>query len=91
MPRRSPYEIVLSAHEMEVLQEMAQKYRSPYYEVVRAKIILMAAQGMENKAIGARLDFPRQIVSKWRRRFFDLRLEGLHDQPRPGRPRFFSP
>ena len=47
----------------------------------------MAAQGMENKEIGGRLDLPRQIVSKWRKRFCDLRLEGLHDEPRPGRPR----
>jgi transposase len=51
----------------------------------------MAAQGYENKIIGERLDMPRQIVSKWRKRFYEKRLDGLADQPRCGRPAAFSP
>ena len=51
----------------------------------------MAAQGLDNKTIGARLSLPRQIVSKWRKRFFEQRLDGLEDLPRIGRPSAFSP
>lgn len=91
MPRKSPYEIILSDEEELRLREMAGKYTLPYFEVVRAKAILLAAQGVENREIGERLDLPRQIVSKWRKRFFHERLLGLQDRPRSGRPRFFPP
>jgi transposase len=91
MPRISPYQIVLSDEERAVLESAARKYTSSYYEVIRAKTILLAAQGIENKEIGARLNLPRQIVSKWRKRFFEERLPGLEDRPRRGRPRAFPP
>jgi Homeodomain-like domain len=48
-------------------------YTSRYRDVIRAKIVLLASEGMANDAIAARLDTPRQIVSKWRRRD-DVRL-----------------
>ncbi|MHA2055391.1 MAG: hypothetical protein ACW99F_17575 [Candidatus Hodarchaeales archaeon] len=51
----------------------------------------MAAQGLDNNTIGHRLSLPRQIVSKWRKRFFNERMEGLEDLSRPGRPSGFSP
>jgi transposase len=70
---------------------MARKYTSPYYEVIRAKMILSAAQGLSNDQIAAGLSVPRQIVSKWRKRFFEERLAGLEDQPRSGRPPVFPP
>ena len=91
MPRKSPYPIQLSNVEKYRLQELARKYTAPYFEVVRAKVILLASQGLDNKEIGERLELPRQIVSKWRKRFFQERLAGLHDRPRRGRPRAFSP
>jgi len=64
---------------------------SPYCDVMRAKVVLLAAQGLSNKEIGERLQLPRQIVSKWRKRFFEERLAGLQERPRRGRPRSFSP
>ena len=70
---------------------MANRYTSPYFEVVRAKAILLAAEGLQNKQIGMRLEMPRQIISKWRKRFFEERLAGLQDRPRRGRPGRFSP
>jgi transposase len=91
MPKTSPYQIVLSKFESAKLEVIANKYTSPYYIVVRAKIVLMAAQNLDNKTIGERLSLPRQIVSKWRKRFYKERLEGLEDRPRPGRPSGFSP
>ena len=86
MPRKSPFFIVLSGSEKALLESMARKYTSPYKDVIRAKIVLMAAEGYDNDEIASRLDTPRQIVSKWRKRFFYDRLMGLQDQPRGGRP-----
>lgn len=89
MPRASPYDIELSDDEKEYLEAVSRKYTSPYCEVIRSKVVLLAAQGLQNKEIGERLDLPRQIVSKWRKRFFQERLAGLRERPRRGRPRFF--
>lgn len=58
---------------------------------MRAKVILLAADGLSNKQIAQRLQLPRQIVSKWRKRFFEQRLAGLQERPRRGRPALFSP
>ncbi|HID77446.1 MAG TPA: helix-turn-helix domain-containing protein [Planctomycetaceae bacterium] len=91
MPRKSPFEIVLTEGEGKQLQATARKYTSPYREVIRAKVVLLAAQGLPNAEIAHRLDLPRQIVSKWRKRFFERRLEGLEDLPRRGRPPSFPP
>jgi len=91
MPRRSPYEIVLSAAQRSKLETLARAYTSPYRDVVRAKIALYAADGMDNDEIGARLDTARQIVSKWRKRFFEEGFAGLEERPRRGRPTRFSP
>lgn len=91
MPRQSPYRIVLSREETRVLTARAGQYTRPYFEVLRAKMILLAAEGWSNEAIGASLQTRREVVSLWRRRFFDQRVAGLEDHPRSGRPRVFSP
>jgi len=91
MPRKSPYVIDLTKAERTELEARSRDYTSPYRDVVRAKIVLLASQGLGNDRIAARLDMPRQIVSKWRRRFWTQRLSGLDEQPRGGRPARFSP
>lgn len=91
MPRSSPYVITLSPKERQALEARARQYTLSYRDVVRAKIILLAADGLENKEIGERLDMPRPVVSKWRKRFFRERLAGLEDRSRRGRPSAFSP
>ena len=91
MPRKSPYVIVLSSAEREQLQRLASSYTSPYCDVMRAKMILLAAEGLGNDEIALRTDSERQIVSKWRKRFFLERLDGLGDRPRRGRPGRFPP
>jgi len=91
MSRRSPYDVALSDQERQALQAAARKYTSPYCEVIRAKTILLAAEGLENRVIAERLSLPRQIVSKWRKRFCYERLAGLEDRPRRGRPNVFPP
>ena len=91
MPRKSPYEVVLSEEEAKELSRRAGKYTLPYFMVMRAKIILLAAQGLRNDEIADRLNSRREIVSMWRKRFFEERLRGLEERPRPGRPRSFPP
>src|SRR3954471_18775037 len=91
MPRKSPFDMSLSSKERQTLESMARKYTSPYCDVIRAKIILLADEGLSNDVISSRLDTPRQIVSKWRKRFALSRLPGLEAQPRGGRKARFSP
>jgi hypothetical protein len=91
MPRKSPFILHLTPDERSELESAARRYTSPYCDVVRARIILMAADGLPNDIIAARLDTPRQIVSKWRKRFALARLPGLEAQPRGGRKARFSP
>lgn len=87
MPSTSPYEIILSEEESRELRRRARKYTLPYFMVVRAQIILLAAQGMHNDVIANRLNMRREIVSRWRKQFFHYRLAGLEEKPRSGRPR----
>ena len=91
MPRKSPYVIRLTPKERAKLRRMARAYTSPYRDVVRARIVLYAAKGLGNDEIATRLDTPRQIVSKWRKRFFEERLAGLEERVGLGRPALFSP
>lgn len=91
MPRKSPYKLTLSAEQRVELEARARRYTLPYRDVVRAKIVLMAAAGLDNDEIAARLDTRREIVSKWRKRFFEQGLPGLEERPRGGRPPAFSP
>ena len=84
MPRKSPYNVLLDQDERASLQAITRKYTSPYCDVMRAKVILLAADGLSNQQIGERLQLPRQIVSKWRKRFFE-------ERPRRGRPALFLP
>jgi transposase len=59
--------------------------------VQRARIVLYAADGKTDVEIAARLDTSAGLVGRWRRRFFEERLEGLRDRPRAGRPPRFPP
>ncbi len=91
MPRTSPFVIRLSSAEELELQRRAGKYTLPYFQVQRAKMILLASEGLSNDEIASRLDSRREVVGRWRKRFFVDRLMGLEEQARPGRPRTFSP
>lgn len=91
MPRESPYGIALTEEEQAELTKRANKYTLPYFTVSRARMILLAAQGFSNDEIANRLDTPRKVVSMWRKRFFEERLLGLEERPRPGRPPIFPP
>ena len=91
MPRHSPYRIELSDEERAALESLARSYTLPYWQVARAQMVLLAARGLRNDQIAARLNCRREVVSQWRKRFFEQRLEGLEDRPRRGRPPVFPP
>ena len=91
MPRRSPFVIRLTEQERMELEARCKECTSPYRDVVRAKVVLLASQDLGNDQIAAQLGMLRQIASKWRRRFWSERLAGLEDRPRGGRPASFSP
>ena len=91
MPRPSPYPVVLSQEERDALTTQAAQYTRPYFEVQRAQMILLAAEGWPNATIAASVHTRREVVSLWRKRFVEERLVGLADRPRAGRPRVFSP
>ena len=91
VPQQSPYQIRLTRSEAKELRRRANKYTLPYFQVRRAQMILLAAQGLSNHQIAQYLHVGRDIVSKWRKRFFQQRLAALEDRNRSGRPRAFPP
>jgi transposase-like protein len=91
MPRSSPLTLQLSPEERVVLEARARRYTLAYRDVIRAKIVLMAAENVPVEEIARRLDTPREVVWKWRRRFLEEGLPGLEERPRRGRPAVFSP
>jgi transposase len=91
MPQTSPHQVVLTDVQRRELRRRAAAYSAPYRDVVRAKAILLAADGLANTEIAERLALSRQVVSRWRIRFCQEGIPGLEERPRPGRPRRFSP
>jgi len=91
MPRHSPFTITLSREERRTLESLARQYTLPYFQVIRARIVLAAAEGLGNDENGAALSVGRDVVSLWRKRFFYDRLAGLDEHARSGRPRAFPP
>ena len=64
MPRRSPYRIELTGEERAVLESLARSYTLPYWQVIRAQMVLLAAQGLRNHQIAQRLNCRREVVSQ---------------------------
>lgn len=91
MPKTSPYVVRLTPEEHRILEARARKYTLPYRDVIRAQIVLMAAGGMRNDEIAARLNTRREVVWQWRKRFCEEGLAGLEERPRRGRPAVFPP
>jgi transposase len=89
MSRRSPYVIELSVAERAVLEERSRAYTAPFAVVIRARIVLLAADGEANTTIAARLEVDVSVASRWRKRFAESGLDGLADRRRSGRPRSF--
>ncbi len=87
---RPTAQVVLSEEERETLERWARRPKSAQALALRCRIVLAAAAGETNTAIAARLGCNPATVGKWRTRFAARRLDGLHDEPRPGKPRTIS-
>ena len=90
MPIPAAVAIELSDEERAVLEGWARRPTSAQAMALRSRIVLAAAEGDSNTAIARRLAITRPTVTKWRGRFAEHRLDGLLDEPRPGRPRTIS-
>jgi transposase len=85
MPRR--VDVSLSGEEREVLERWERRPKSAQALALRCRIVLAAADGLKSKEIADRLGCSTQTVGRWRGRFAERGLDGLHDEPRPGQPR----
>jgi putative transposase len=87
---RPKAKLVLTAEQKEQLESLARSRSLPAGLVTRAQIILLSAADKTNQQIGCQLGLGPATVGKWRRRFLQQGLPGLHDELRPGRPRPIS-
>jgi transposase len=87
MPIPSAVVIELTDEERSVLGSWTRRHTSAQALALRARIVLAAAGDLTNGEIASSLGVSRPTVTKWRNRFAQRRLEGLLDEPRPGRPR----
>ena len=91
MPRgRQLPPVVLTDDQREQMTALSQSTSMPYALVQRARIVLACAQGLTNCAVAQRLAVSPSAVGKWRRRFVECGVQGLHDELRPGRPRTYE-
>jgi transposase len=90
MPDPRALRVVLSVEEREQLEAWARRRTSAQALAMRARVVLAAAAGLKNTEIAERLAISRGMAATWRARFVSERLDGLVDEPRPGRPRTIS-
>jgi transposase len=90
MPSSVAVAVELTDDERDQLEVWTRRRTSAQALAQRSRIVLAAAEGLNNTEIAARLGVHRNMVAKWRRRFAEYRLDGLTDEPRPGQPRKIS-
>src|SRR5580692_3883355 len=89
--KKAPLKVVLDREQRIVLDEIARSLTYSYRDVIRARTILLLADGVSQAEVARRVGLRRRIVRKWAERFVERGLRGLDDAPRSGRPPRFSP
>ena len=84
---RPPAPLILTDDQRDQLASVTRSTSMPHGLVQRAHIVLLCADGLSNKAVAERAGVAQMTVGKWRRRFIERGIEGLHDEFRPGPPR----
>src|SRR5918997_3363707 len=87
MPGPAAPQVELTDDERVQLTAWTRRAKSANALAMRARIVLAAADGLGNTAVAAKVGVEVGTARKWRARFLAQRLEGLLDEPRPGRPR----
>src|SRR5262249_54485421 len=82
--------LVVTDSEREVLERWVRRGRANRSLAFRARIVLQCASGELNTAVARAMRTTDATVGKWRKRFIDKGLDGLHDEPRPGAARTIS-
>jgi transposase len=90
MPTPKPVPLELTDEERQVLTGWSRRRKTAQALTLRSRIVLECAAGRPNTEVAESLHVSRETVRKWRSRFAVDRLEGLSDEPRPGRPRLIS-
>lgn len=96
MAQLAPQPLALRECERNELKKLVNRHSTPQQIVLRAKIILLAEEGNNNRDIGRKLDITRQMQSRWRNRWLELSerelpvIERLQDEERSGAPATFS-
>src|SRR3954453_15511929 len=90
MPTPTAAVVELTDEERARLEAWSRRRKTAQALAMRSRIVLAAADGAANYEIAEQLGVSRPTVTKWRNRFSERRLEGLLDEPRPGRPRTVS-
>ena len=91
MPSQSPFRVQPTEDERHILVKRAGAHTAPHWEVVRARIVLLASEGTSNNEIAKGWTPHPRASCKWRKRFYEEGLGGLEDRPRSGRPPTFPP
>jgi len=82
--------IILSEADLLLLTGLSRSRSLPHALVIRARVVLLAAEGKPNKEIAAKVGLSQQSVCLWRQRFLRNGVQGLHDELKAGRPRSIS-
>jgi transposase len=88
MPKGRPLALLtVSEQDRAQLEAWSRRPKTAQALAMRSRLILLAAQGQSSTAIAGKLSVRVQTVGKWRRRYLEMGLDGLFDEPRPGTPR----